>query len=102
MTETGNDLETTSEITDKRQGLLVPALKFGAVIAFINTFIDGLWIWQETPSQAYIQSSGVGASAGGLTAYRLSALINAAFTNLLFWFVVALIMLFVLRQLRKT
>jgi hypothetical protein len=102
MTETGNGLETTSQPTEKRQGILISALKFGSVIALINTFIDGLRIWQEAPTQAYLQSLGAGASAGTPLAYHLSALINAAFTNLLVWFVVALTMLFVLRQLKRT
>lgn len=100
MGQAGNGPVAAAETKARRQNIFLSALKFGAVLALINTFVDGLRIWREAPPQAYLGSSS-GAAGAGLMAYRLSTLGAAAITNLIMWFVAALIMLFVLRQLKK-
>jgi hypothetical protein len=101
MSQTANESVPSTETKAKRQNIFIPAIKFGVGIAFINTLVDGSRIWSGTPSGAYIQSSSGVVGGNGLFAYKLSMLMDAAITNLIMWFVVALIMLFVLRQLKK-
>ena len=101
MGQTGNESIPSTETKTKRQSIFIPAIKFGVGIALLNTLIDGSRIWGEMPSGAYIQSSGGSVGGNSLLGYRLSMLMDAAITNLIMWFVVALIMLFVLRQLKK-
>ncbi len=81
----------------KRPSLLLSALKLGAAIALINIVIDGINIWHQAPSQAVITAAG----GTSLLSYRLSMLLGVAVSNLVMWILAALIMLFVLRQLKK-
>lgn len=96
--------KTNKEVVKKienKQGILVPAFKIGFVLALVNTFINGLRIWNQSPSQAYIISLGGGAGETGLLAYRLSMLIGAGITNFIVWFIVALVIMFIVRQVKK-
>jgi hypothetical protein len=86
---------------EKKQGIFIPAFKIGFVLALVNTFVNGLRIWNEHPSQAYIISLGGGVGEVGLLAYRLSMLIGAGITNFILWFIVALVIMFIVRQIKK-
>lgn len=101
MSQAENQPVATTDKKKKRHGVLIPALRLGAALALLNTFIDAVRIWGQAPSAAYLKSSGTGAAGAGLLAYRFSTLLGAAITNFIMWFVAALIMLFVLSQFKK-
>ncbi|MDO8753506.1 MAG: hypothetical protein Q7J80_06395 [Anaerolineales bacterium] len=101
MNQIDNKPTVEAQTKEKKQSIFIPAFKIGLVLALVNTFIDGLRIWNENPSQAEIISLGGGPGESGLLAYRLAMLIVAAIPNLILWFVVALVIMFVLRQMKK-
>ncbi len=83
-----------------QQGIFIPAFKIGLVLAIANTFINAIGIWNLNPSVSYLNSLGAtGESA--LLVFRLSRLIGAAIPNLILWFIVALVLMFIVRQVKK-
>ena len=83
-----------------QNGIFVPSLKIGFVLALVNTLYDALKIWSESPSVSELSSLGA-TGENALTVYRLSMLTGAAIPNFILWFVIALVIMFVLRQLKK-
>ena len=99
--KTNNKPVVETKTKEKKQSIFVPAFKIGLVLALVNTFIDAIRIWGENPSQAYIISLGGGPGTSGLLAYRLAMLIGAAIPNFVLWFIVALVVMFIVRQIKK-